>query len=295
MVPTAATLFAKMPRFLRRHRLMVGWMWLTGEDPLQLVPIRDGARGYADLSDGFLRLIVIDGDFEKDFFRIADALLQGGGVFLDVGANHGLLSFGLAHKLSHDVQFHLFEPHLRLLGSIQKSLTLYPAMRATVNPVAVCDRDGTVLFHVETNQTGASHIVDSGGSPVRCIKLDTYVSEKHLDAIELLKLDIEGYELSALQGAEQLLKQRRIQAIYFEYFEKYLYRVSSPKNVVEFLDSHSYEVCFCREYDLATDTPTHTVKSGLSGQGLPLIPVKGRQLPPMTDLLAIPRENLTSM
>ena len=84
---------------LRRHRLMKAWMRLTGEDPLQLVRIRDDARGYADLSDGFLRLIVIEGDYEKDFFRIADALLQEGGEFLDVGANHGLLSFGLARKL----------------------------------------------------------------------------------------------------------------------------------------------------------------------------------------------------
>ena len=60
---------------LRRHRLMKAWMRLTREDPLQLVRIRDDAFGYADLSDGFLRLIVIDGAFDEDFFRIADALL----------------------------------------------------------------------------------------------------------------------------------------------------------------------------------------------------------------------------
>jgi hypothetical protein len=61
---------------LRRHRLMKGWMRLNGENHVQLVRIRDDAHGYADLSDGFLRLIVIDGDYEKDFFRVADALLQ---------------------------------------------------------------------------------------------------------------------------------------------------------------------------------------------------------------------------
>ena len=33
-----------------------------------------------------------------NFFVLADAFLARGGVFLDVGANHGLLSFGLAGR-----------------------------------------------------------------------------------------------------------------------------------------------------------------------------------------------------
>jgi hypothetical protein len=61
---------------------MTLWMKLTGESPVQLVRIRDNYFGYADLSDGFLRLIIIDQGFEADFFTIADAILAGGGVFL---------------------------------------------------------------------------------------------------------------------------------------------------------------------------------------------------------------------
>src|SRR5580704_16065462 len=137
MLPKAAGLFERLPRTMRRHRLMKAWMRLTGEDPVQLVRIRDDALGYADLSDGFLRLIVIEGEFEKEFFRVADALLQHGGAFLDVGANHGLLSFGLARKLDGLVRFHMFEPNSKLLKSIRKSLKLYPSMMTEVNPVAV--------------------------------------------------------------------------------------------------------------------------------------------------------------
>src|SRR5215472_10066155 len=250
MIPTAAGLFEKMPRLLRRHRLMRAWMGLTGEDPLQLVRIRDDARGYADMSDGFLRLIVIEGNYEKDFFRIADALLQDGGEFLDVGANHGLLSFGLARKLEQRVRFHLFEPNPKLLESIQKSRKLYPSMRAEINPLAICDEDGTISFEVQDEQTGASHITKHGGIPIRSIRLDTYLADKGMNRVDLLKLDIEGYELTALRGAELALKNRCIKAIYFEYFEKFLVRVGPPSKLIEFLDSLSYEVCFCRDADL---------------------------------------------
>lgn len=273
---------------------MTWWMRLTSEDPLQLVRIRDDAHGYADMRDGFLRLIVIEGDYEKDFFRIADALLQDGGEFLDVGANHGLLSFGLARKLERRVRFHLFEPNPKLLESIEKSRKLYPSMRAEINPAAVCDEDGTICFEVQSDQTGASHITKDGGVPVRSVKLDTYLNKKAVDRVDLLKLDIEGYELAALRGAEYALRDRRIKAIYFEYFEKFLVRVAPPSRLIEFLDSLSYEVCFCRESDLTQQgsAPKVTVRKGLPGSGLPLIPIAGRQVPAMTDLLAIPKENL---
>ena len=293
MIPTAAGLFEKLPRTLRRHRLMTAWMRFTGEDPLQLVRIRGDARGYADMSDGFLRLIVIEGDYEKDFFRIADSLLQDGAEFLDVGANHGLLSFGLARKFPR-VRFHLFEPNPKLLESIEKSRKLYPPMRAEINPVAVCDQDGTIHFEVQSEQTGASHITNSGGIPIRSVRLDSYLIDKSVERVDLLKLDIEGYELTAVRGAEQALKNRRIKAIYFEYFEKFLVRVAPPSELIGFLDSLGYEVCFCREADLAQQdgTPRVTVREGLPGHGLPLIPIAGRQAPAMSELLAIPKENL---
>lgn len=296
MLPTAATVFEKLPRTMRRHRLMTWWMRFTGEDCLQLVRIRGDAKGYADLSDGFLRLIVIDGDYESDFFRIADALLQGGGTFLDVGANHGLLSFGLASKLGERVNFHLFEPNPKLVASIEKTLRLYPGMRAEINSVAVSDVDGIVHFWIEENQTGASHIMESGGTDVRAVRLDTYLKNKGISRVALLKLDIEGYELTALRGAENALKNREIDAIYFEYFEKYLIRVSEPSKVIEYLDSLAYEVCFCRNFDLENNhgRPVVRLREGLSAHRLPLIPIRGCQLPPMTDLIAVPRESLVS-
>ena len=172
MIPKAAALFEKLPRSLRRHRLMTAWMRLTGEDPLQLVRIRGESFGYADLSDGFLRLIVIEGGFERDFFKLADALLSRGGVFLDVGANHGLLSFGLAGRHGDKVEFHLFEPNSMLVTSIARSRALYPSMRCRVNSAAVSDREGVVSFLIDHKQTGASHIEEGCGEQVASITLD---------------------------------------------------------------------------------------------------------------------------
>ena len=92
------------------------------------------------------------------------------------------------------------------------------------------------------------------------------------------------------------LKNRQIGAIYFEYFEKYLIRVTEPSKLIEYLDSLSYEVCFCRQFDLENNKgrPVVTLPDGLPGHGFPLIPVRGCRVPPMTDLIAVPRENLSA-
>lgn len=293
MLPTAAGVFDRLPRYLRRHKLMKAWMRLTGEDPLQLVRIRDDAFGYADMSDGFLRLVVIEGHYEREFFRIADELLSRGGVFFDVGANYGLLSFGLAKKFGEAVHFHLFEPNPSLVRAIERTRELYHSMRSVMNEVAVSDENGFVLFDVDPDQTGVSHITEVGGSPVPSIKLDDYINAAQLERIDFVKLDIEGYELSALRGAERALKNRIVQAVYFEYFEKYLVRVAPPQVLLEYLDSLGFEVCLCRQCDFGTrGTPSLTLKKGLPGHGLPLLAVKGHRPPAMTDLLAVPKEHL---
>lgn len=296
ILPAAATLFEKLPRPLRRHRLMKGWMKLTGEDPLQLVRIRDKCFGYADLSDGFLRLIVIDGDFESDFFRIADGILDKGGVFFDVGANHGLLSCGLAGRHAENITFHLFEPNPKLVKSIRKSVARYPIMRCSINPVAVSDRPGRTRFDIDEGQTGASHISDTGVVEVPVTTLDGYLHEKGVESVALLKIDIEGYELLALRGAQNSLVKRRIQAIYFEYFEKCLVRVGPPRDLITYLDSLDYQVCFCRLGDLdARGGGTRTFRRELPGHGLPLLPVEGHTIPAMTDLMAVPKESLVAL
>jgi FkbM family methyltransferase len=293
MIPTASQVVEKLPRFFRRHKLVTGWMRLTGENPVQLVRIRDDYFGYADLSDGFLRLIVIDRGFEADFFTIADAILAGGGVFLDVGANYGRLSFGLGGRHDGSIDFHLFEPNPALAIAIRRTLALYPQMKCTLNEVAVTDRPGPVEFSINERQTGVSHVVEYGELKVPAVTLDAYLDEKAIPCVSLVKMDIEGYELRACMGAEASLRSRRIQALYFEYAEKHLIRVSEPAKVIAFLNSAGFTTCFCRASDYAPRSgASHTLAEGLRGHGLPLLPVQGHTRPPETDLLAVPHEHL---
>jgi hypothetical protein len=60
------------------------------------------------------------------------------------------------------------------------------------------------------------------------VTIDNYLDRENISTVTLMKIEIEGYELTAVRGATRSLQSRRIQAVYFEYFEKYLVRVAPP-------------------------------------------------------------------
>ena len=240
-----------------------------------------------------MRLIVIEGVFEKDFFGIGDALLAQGGTFLDVGGNHGLLSLGLADRWRDRVTFHLFEPNEELRASFARSQALYPGMQAVVNPYAVADKPGTVQIHFQPGHLGMSHVVPEGGVSIRAIRLDDYLKENAIASVELMKIDIEGSELAGLKGADNALSRQAIKAIYFEYCEKWLQRHHPPAELLDYLKSRGYEPCLVREWDLAQQGgATHRLRDNIAGAGLLLRPL-GKSAPPeTTDMLALPRHHL---
>lgn len=266
---------------------------MTGEDPQQLVRIREGAYGIADLREGMLRLIVINGEFEPEFFDITDALLCRGGHFLDVGANHGLLSFGLASRWADCVTFHLFEPNPNLLSSIERSRQLYPRMQSFLNAFAVSDVNGNVQIEFNESHTGESHVTAEGGTPVECRRLDDYLTDHEISEVALVKIDVEGFELSALRGLSRALEAQSVKAIYFEYCEPWLRRHHDPVELIEFLESHSYQVFYCRPNDLSRYCDRRFQYRLLDETpAILLAPVRGTQLPEATDLLAIPQRLL---
>jgi hypothetical protein len=48
------------------------------------------------------------------------------------------------------------------------------------------------------------------------VRLEDELSSRSIEKVDLWKLDVEGFEIPAMQGAETLIKEQRIRAIYAE-------------------------------------------------------------------------------
>jgi FkbM family methyltransferase len=128
-------------------------------------------------------------------------------VFLDIGANFGLYSVHAALN-GRFGSIHAFEPDPRNLACLRANLHLNGRLgQVIVHEIALSAEDGAVWFAGGGDAfTGQSRIVQPetrGSTEISARRLDSILqSESGL----CIKMDVEGHEMSVLEGARGLLE-----------------------------------------------------------------------------------------
>jgi FkbM family methyltransferase len=135
--------------------------------------------------------------------RFAESVPAGGTVY-DLGGNVGYYTLISAVRAGPRGRVFAFEPLPRNLEFLRRHLALNKVENVTVVAAAVSDRSGTVRFE-EDASTSKGRIGEGGGLEVRSVALDDWVGPEGHPAPDLLKIDIEGAEYLALQGARGVL------------------------------------------------------------------------------------------
>lgn len=161
-------------------------------------------------------------------FRDQQRLLSAAGVevetVFDVGANQGDITQKYL-ELFPRATVHSFEPLPEATPILTRRFAGNP--RVVINSVAVADSVGPVHFFPSSTPNMSSlfppatpDTLGFGAAPqpveIPCITLDSYCRERGVERVNVLKMDIQGGELRALQGAAELLAGGRIDLIYTE-------------------------------------------------------------------------------
>ena len=146
------------------------------------------------------------GTYEKGILDYIRKHFKQDGVFVDVGANIGLMSFFVSRYFP-NATIHAFEAHPETVEILRKNVDLNAfSGNISVYPYALGAVRSKVVISADTdaNRGGAS-IVRQGTNAheVECFPLDEVLKESRID---LLKIDVEGYELPVLEGAKQLIE-----------------------------------------------------------------------------------------
>ena len=187
--------------------------------------------------------INIDGRYERDTLELVADFLDAFDpglrekVALDIGANIGNHSLFFAGYFQH---VFAFEPHPLTFG-----LLTFNTAKRNVTPLGfgLSAAAETLRFEIDPTNVGGSRIIGAGdeANPQNVIA----VSVKRLDDVEeikdasiaLIKIDIEGHELSALQGATDTITRTR-PIILFEQGSDEIRDGTS--DVIEFLRDSGY-------------------------------------------------------
>jgi FkbM family methyltransferase len=157
-------------------------------------------------------LVTVIGIFCREDYRASRSIQ----VIVDVGSNIGLSALYFLTRNSH-CRCYLYEPVPRNLRRMRRNLEAYEK-RYRVEAAAVSDEGGIVDFGTE--ETGIYGSI--GGSigntiRVRCLDINDVLESclQHESRIDILKIDIEGWELRVLRAIRPEFFTR-IDTIYVE-------------------------------------------------------------------------------
>jgi FkbM family methyltransferase len=167
--------------------------------------------------------------YEEKLTALVLAALRPGDVFLDVGGNEGFFSV-LAGKTVGGLRVYCVEPQSRLQEVITENLVLNQVAGVERVQLAFSDREGTVCLYLSDSQnTGASSLFVRSlpflnrlfasffTERVPCRTLDSFVRERGVSRLRLVKIDCEGAEALILRGAASTLTAQGIDILAVEY------------------------------------------------------------------------------
>jgi FkbM family methyltransferase len=133
----------------------------------------------------------------RELAQLASAVQPDGHItFVDIGANAGFYSlFLLSHAA--DPTILAFEPHPVIFRRLEHNLRFFARQGVHLFPYALGDAEGVATLQLAG---GSSHIGEGdAGVEVRVRKLMDVLSEQGIVRIDVLKIDVEGYEDCVLE------------------------------------------------------------------------------------------------
>ncbi len=267
--PALRRFLRRLPGTLRRQKLLVALCRSHLVSPVQWLEFNGAARAWVDLRDAESRANYLMETFWPEIHPIVAAFLRSGGDLFDVGANFGLVTFGTVPLVQGPgTGFHLFEANPRIIPLLHRSAAEWPGESFAINHCCVSDRPGTSHLWTPDASWGHALIADSG-DPVPNLVLDDYITARKIDRITFLKMDIEGWEPYALQGARRALSSGQVAAAFIEVATASLLRTgTSPADLLRLLQGFGFDLYFCALWDSPDPLGLRWVRVPVNGTSL---------------------------
>ncbi len=146
------------------------------------------------------------GHYEKQKQLLFAKNVKSGMVVYDIGANVGFYTLLSSHLVGPAGKVLAFEPVPRNVKFLERHLRLNGIKNAAIVAKAVGLENSFAKFDVGSSCC-QGRVCEQGKLDVEVIRLDSLVSNDYLTP-DIIKMDIEGGELDALLGGEQLLRSK---------------------------------------------------------------------------------------
>ncbi len=195
-----------------------------------------GSQFELDLADFIQRQIYL-GTAEPAETRLIQRYLKPGMTFVDVGANVGYYTALAAALVGPQGRVFAFEPSVYAFERLQAMASRSQLNQVTATNAGLSDAAGHLKLYLGIGSDNHTPTMvpheNASATEVRVSTLDQEAERLGIHRIDLIKIDVEGYETKVLAGASRLLRDGRIRAILCEFNEHWLRKAGSSPQALE--------------------------------------------------------------
>jgi FkbM family methyltransferase len=196
--------------------------WLDPPPGTDVVARIAGGRAVVPADDYVGRAMRFFGDLDPKVSWVIDRAVLPGDIAVDVGGNLGLVTLRMAMHAGPSGMVHTFEPQPRMLHYLRRTLALNPGLRISLHGIALGAEPNELLLEVPSHNAGAATFLARGRPSASSIRVPVrpmaeYCAEAGIARVDVMKIDVEGFEAMVLEGARPILEGLRPpRAILFE-------------------------------------------------------------------------------
>jgi FkbM family methyltransferase len=166
--------------------------------------------------------LLVDGMYEPSVVKFVLSQLHSGATFVDVGANIGVFTISAARKVGSTGRVLAIEPSPRVFPYLEHNVRGSGLSSIQLKRSAAYDRDADSIpfWEAPVDHFGMGALAPqfyAQPTLVGASTLDGMLTEAGAGEVDVLKVDVEGFEAAVFRGAEKLLTSPRAPLIVFEY------------------------------------------------------------------------------
>ena len=170
--------------------------------------------------------------YEKTEARFFQSILKPGMTVLDIGASIGVYTALALPHVGPSGRIVALEPDCENFDYLRRTVAANNATNVTCIPKAAADQSGRMKLYVSWDNRGDNRLYDNelcdDSYEVELITLDALLGELGIAAVDVVKMDVQGYECRVLQGMRRTLEGSPNLTIMMEFWPHALRCAGTP-------------------------------------------------------------------
>ena len=179
-------------------------------------------------------------------FTLFNSLLRPGMTVVDIGANQGVFTLFCADRVGATGAVIAFEPDPEMFSTLQANAKASAKAWIELHNLALGSEDGQLSFQISRLNRGDNRLLptrqpsDTGNLSIRVVTLDQMLKGRTVD---LIKMDVQGWEGAVLRGMKGVLGSDNPPWIHLEICPHILEKAgSSFEQIHDCLRDHGYSL-----------------------------------------------------